>query len=143
MEELMVIARVLHSWTRWVFLIVALVAVIIFVQGWFQKRSWTARAGTALTIYGSVLSLQWLFGLALLISWGSIAGFNQRHFWEHLVVQTLAVIVANAHHGWRRREMADAKRWRNGLLVILISLALVVVGIIALPVTIQWRFFVP
>ncbi len=143
MEEIMLIARVLHSWTRWVFLIVALVAVIIFVQGWFQKRPWTQRAGTMLMVYGSILGVQWLFGLALMIAWGSIAGFNQRHFWEHLAVQTIAVLVANGHHAWRRREMADAKRWRNGLLVILISLALVVVGIIALPVTIQWRFFVP
>jgi hypothetical protein len=139
----MVIARVLHSWTRWIFLIVALVALVMFILGLIQKRAWDKRANTLLNIYSSVLGLQWLFGLILLVSWGSIIGFNQRHFWEHLTVQTIAVIVANAHHGWRRRELPDAARWRNGLLAIVISLALIIVGIILLPVDIQWRFYTP
>ena len=139
----MVIARVLHSWTRWAFLIVAIAALVVFILGLIQKRAWDKRANTLLNVYSSVLSLQWLFGVILLISWGSIIGFNQRHFWEHLTVQTIAVIVANAHHGWRRRELPDAARWRNGLLVIVISLALIMVGIMLLPVDIQWRFYTP
>jgi hypothetical protein len=139
----MVIARVLHSWTRWAFLIVAIAALVMFILGLIQKRAWDKRANTLLNVYSSVLSLQWLFGVILLISWGSIIGFNQRHFWEHLTVQTIAVIVANAHHGWRRRELPDAARWRNGLLVIVISLALIMVGIMLLPVDIQWRFYTP
>lgn len=143
METVMLIARFLHSWTRWIFLAVAVVAVVMFVLGLIQKRPWSKQANTLLNAYSSVLSLQWLFGLILLISWGSISGFNQRHFWEHLTVQTIAVIVANAHHGWRRRELPDAKRWRNGLIIIVISLALIIVGITVLPVTIQWRFFTP
>jgi hypothetical protein len=139
----MVIARVLHSWTRWAFLIVAIAALVMFILGLIQKRAWDKRANTLLNVYSSVLSLQWLFGVILLVSWGSIIGFNQRHFWEHLTVQTIAVIVANAHHGWRRRELPDAARWRNGLLVIVISLALIMVGIMLLPVDIQWRFYTP
>lgn len=139
----MVIARVLHSWTRWVFLIVAIAALVMFILGLIQQRGWDKRANTLLNAYSSVLSLQWLFGLILLVSWGSIIGFNQRHFWEHLTVQTIAVIVANAHHGWRRRELPDATRWRNGLLVIVVSLALIMVGITLLPIGIQWRFYTP
>jgi hypothetical protein len=139
----MVIARVLHSWTRWIFLIVAIAALVMFILGLIRKRAWDKRANTLLNVYSSVLSLQWLFGLILLISWGSIIGFNQRHFWEHLTVQTIAMIVANAHHGWRRRELPDAARWRNGLLVIVISLALIMVGIMLLPVDTQWRFYTP
>jgi hypothetical protein len=139
----MVIARVLHSWTRWAFLIVAIAALVMFILGLIQKRAWDKRANTLLNVYSSVLSLQWLFGLVLLVSWGSIIGFNQRHFWEHLIVQTIAMFVANAHHGWRRRELYETARWRNGLLVIVISLALIMVGIMLLPVDIQWRFYTP
>jgi hypothetical protein len=143
MENVMVIARVLHSWTRWVFLVIAIVALIMFILGLIRNRAWDKRANTLLNIYSSVLSLQWLFGLILLITWGSITGFNQRHFWEHLTVQTIAVIVANAHHGWRRRSLSDSARWRNGLLVIVISMILIVAGILLLPVDIQWRFYTP
>lgn len=143
METAMLIARVLHSWTRWIFLVVAVIALVMFILGLIQKRPWNTRAMSLLNAYGSVLSLQWLFGLGLLISWGSIIGFNQRHFWEHLTVQTIAMFVANAHHGWRRRELPDATRWRNGLIAIVVSLALIIVGITLLPVDIQWRFFTP
>jgi hypothetical protein len=143
MENMMVIGRVLHSWTRWVFVVIAIVALVMFILGLLQNRAWDKRANTLLNIYSSVLSLQWLFGLILLISWGSIIGFNQRHFWEHLTIQTLAVIVANAHHGWRRRSLPDSARWRNGLLVIVISMILIVAGILLLPIDIQWRFYTP
>lgn len=143
MEDVMVIARVLHSWTRWIFLVIALVTLVMFILGLVQNRTWDKRANSLLNLYGSVLSLQWLFGLGLLISWGSIAGFGQRHFWEHLTIQTIAMIVANAHHSWQRRSLPDSVRWRNGLLVIVISLVLIVVGILLLPVDIQWRFYTP
>ncbi len=143
METIMLISRLLHSWTRWIFLVVAVVALVIFVLGLIQKRPWTQNASRLLNAYSSILSLQWVFGLVLLIAYGSLTNFSQRHLWEHLFVQTLAVVVANAHHGWRRRELSDAVRWRNGLIVIVVSLLLGLVGVFALPVAIQWRFFVP
>ncbi len=143
METLMTLARVLHSWTRWAFVIVAVVALVIFVLGLLQRQPWSKRAHSILNAYGSLLGLQWLFGVILLVSYGSVAGFNQRHLWEHLTIQTVAMIVANVHHAWRRRELADSVRWRNGLIVIVVSLVLAIVGIVLLPVGIQWRFFVP
>ncbi len=143
MENVMLIARVLHSWTRWIFLVVAVVAIVYFALSLVQKRAWDKRANLLLNAYSNVLNLQWLFGLVLLLAWGSIVGFNQPHFWSHLTVQTLAVIVASAHHGWRRRELTDAARWQRGLIVMVVSLILVFVGVTLLPVDMQWRFFTP
>jgi hypothetical protein len=143
MNTVMTIARVLHSWTRWIFLLVAVVALVVFIAGLVRRQPWSERAEALLNGYGSVLSLQWVFGVFLLISWGSLVGFGQRHFWEHLTVQTIGMIVANAHHGWRRREMPDVTRWRNGLLVIVVSLVLILIGVFLLPPQIQWRFYVP
>lgn len=143
METVISIVRLLHSWTRWAFLVVAVIAIIMFVMGFFQKRPWTETAHRILNGYGSLLGLQWLFGLILVIALGSQTGFGVRHYWEHLTVQTIAMVVANAHHAWRRREMPDSTRWRNGMLVILASLAFVFIGILSLPAVIQWRFYVP
>jgi len=143
METVVIIARLLHSWTRWLFVLVALATVVYFVLGLVQSWAWDKRANALLNAFGGIVGLQWLLGLVLLGAWGSMSGFNQRHFWEHLTVQTIAVIVANAHHGWRRRELADAARWRNGLIVVVVSLLLIIVGIAVLPVAIQWRFYIP
>lgn len=143
MDTIVILARVLHGWTRWILIIVAAVALVTFALGLLQGKPWTKRAHQLLNAYGSIFGLQWLFGLVLLIAWGSMTTFSQRHLWEHLAVQTVAMFVANMHHMWRRREMPDSKRWRNGLLVLVVSLILAVVGILALPVDIQWRFFLP
>jgi hypothetical protein len=143
MEVVETIARLLHSWTRWLFLVVTVIAVVIFALAWLRAQPWTTRANALLNAYSGLMGLQWLFGLVLLGVWGSMSGFGQRHFWEHLTVQTIAVVVANAHHGWRRRELTDKARYGRGLAVILVSLVLVVIGIFVLPVGIQWRFYTP
>lgn len=143
METIVLIARLLHSWTRWILLIVAVIALIVFILGLLQKKDWSVRANSLLNGYSALFGLQWLFGAILLIAYGSIVGFGQRHFWEHLVIQTVAMLIANAHHGWRKRALPDSTRWRNGLLVIVVSLILAVVGVVLLPVDMQWRFFVP
>jgi hypothetical protein len=143
MDVIQEIVRVLHSWNRWLVLIFAVVGLVYFGMGLVQRRGWEARAQSLLNGFGNVIGLQWLLGLILLGVWGSMTDFGQRHFYEHLFAQTLAMIAANAHHGWRRRELPDSARWRNGLLVIIGTLVLVVIGVLALPGGIQWRFYIP
>ncbi len=143
METIMLLSRLLHSWTRWLVVVVAVVALVVFILGLIQNRPWNQNANRLLNAYSSLLGLQWLFGAVLLIAYGSLTGFGQRHLWEHLFIQTVAVVIANAHHGWRRRDLADSVRWRNGLIVIAVSLILALIGVFLLPVAIQWRFFVP
>ncbi|MFQ3566636.1 MAG: hypothetical protein SNJ59_06525 [Aggregatilineales bacterium] len=143
MEFLTEAARFLHSWMRWLFLIVVVIALAYFLIGLVGRRSWDKRGQTLLTIFSSLVGLQWLVGLVLLLVWGSQTGFGVRHYWEHLFAQTVALLVAHLHFRWRRRTLPDAIRYRNGLLLILVTLALVVVGILALPSSIQWRFYIP
>lgn len=143
MEILIEISRFLHSWTRWLLLIVVVVALGYFLLQWLQNGAWTKRAQTLLTVFSSLIGTQWLLGILLLVVYGSQTSFGQRHFWEHLFTQTIALFVAHLHFMWRRRQFTDRIRYRNGLLLIIAVLVLIMIGIVVLPQGIQWRFYVP
>ena len=137
------IVQFIHSWLRWLFVIVALAAVVYFVLGLVQRKAWDRRAQTLLTVFSSTIGLQWIVGLILFLLHQLPAGFSIRHQWEHLVMQTIALGIAHIHFSWRRRQMPDANRWRNGLILIVGVIILIIVGITVLPGAIQWRFYLP
>jgi hypothetical protein len=121
------IFRFLHSWNRWLLVAVALITLLYFARGWLTSQSWTKRAQTLLTIFSSLVDLQWLLGLILLISFGSVTGFG------------IAVIVAHLHVRWRKQELEDKSRYQRGFLLVIGVVVLIVVGIMVLPAPIQWR----
>lgn len=137
------IFQFLHSWLRWIFLVIAVIALVYFLINWMQKKPWVKQGQTLLTMFSSTLGLQWILGLVLFLAYQIPAGFTIRHQWEHLVPQTIALIVAHMHFSWRRREMPDANRWRNGFLLIVAVLIIIVIGITVLPAARQWRFIIP
>lgn len=144
MEAVEQIARLLHSWVRWGVVLVAVIAAVYLAAGWLRNVAWQKTGQTLLTVFSSLIGLQWLIGLVLLGVWGSLSDFGQRHFYEHLTVMTIALIVAHLHIRWKRDEtMPDKNRYRNGFLLILGVTVLVVVGIAVLPEGIQWRFYTP
>ena len=131
--------RFLHSWNRWLLVAAALITLLYFARGWLTAQPWTKRAQTLLTIFSSLVDLQWLLGLILLISFGSVTGFGVRHYWEHLTMQTIAVVVAHLHVRWRKKELEDKSRYQRGFLLVIGVLILIFVGIMVLPAGIQWR----
>lgn len=133
------IFRFLHSWNRWLLVAVALIALLYFARGWLTSQPWTKHGQTLLTIFSSLVDLQWLLGLILLIIFGGITGFGIRHYWEHLAMQTIAVFVAHLHVRWRKKTLADKSRYQRGFLLVIAVLVLIFVGIMVLPSGIQWR----
>lgn len=131
--------RFIHSWNRWLVVAIAVISLIYFARGWLQSLPWTKQGQTLLTIFSSLVGLQWLVGIILLVTLGSETGFGVRHYWEHLVVQTIALAVAHIHMGWRKKEFPDKTRYQRGFILIVAVLVLIVVGIMVLPTGIQWR----
>ena len=145
MDTILYLLRFVHSWTRWILFAVAIVALVYFAVGWLQSRPWTKFSQTLLIIFSSLVGLQWIVGIVQLVGLGSETGFGVRHYWEHLTVQTIALIVAHLHFRWRRQTLADTVRYRNGFLLLTGVLVLMIVGVLVLPQGIQWqlRGFVP
>lgn len=136
--EFVDIVRFLHSWARWLVVIAAAAAFIIMLLGFVQRRSYAAGDRRVMTIFSSLFGVQWLLGLVLLVLLGAQTGFGVRHYWEHLVAQTAALVVAHLHLRWKKA--GGTAPFRNNLLVLVVVIALVVIGILALPAGIQWRF---
>lgn len=132
--------RFIHSWNRWVLIVVIVVALIYFARGWLMNKPWTKQGQTLLTIFSSLIGLQWILGIILLIFMGNITGFGVRHYWEHLTVLTTALAVSHMHMSWRKKEFDDKTRYQRGILLIVGVLVLIAVGIMVLPSAIQWRF---
>ncbi len=137
------ILRFLHSWVRWLVVLVALIDLVYFAIGWLQGRNYDQLARRLMSIFGMVISIQWLIGVVFLIVLGGQTGFGVRHYWEHLTVMTIAVFVANVPNMLRRRQLADKQRYLVNLITIIAVIVLVIVGISLLPEAICWRFFLP
>lgn len=135
------IFQFLHSWNRWLLLVVMIVGIVYFAYSWLQSRDWTSQSQTLLTIFSSLVGVQWILGLILLVIKGMQTGFGVRHYWEHLVVQTIVLAVAHMHMSWRKKDFPDKTRYQRGLLLLVGVLVLIIVGIVVLPSGIQWRFY--
>jgi hypothetical protein len=122
---------IIHSYLRWLILIVALVAVIKFAIGWrrggaFQKMDRGLASG-----FSGLMDLQATLGLVFLI-WNGLAGTGFPMFRiEHAVTMTVAAAVAHLHVLWKNAD--DKKRFRNLLFIILDTLIIVFIGVARLP----------
>jgi len=122
-----------HSLVRWLVVIVAIVALVKLALGLVQKASYDALTKRIMVIFSGVITLQWVIGLVFLVVIGGITGFGLRHYWEHLVVMTIAVGLSHMHNSKRWRDAADHIRFRNSLIIIVVVLMLVFIGVILLP----------
>ncbi|MFN8371579.1 MAG: hypothetical protein U0694_01695 [Anaerolineae bacterium] len=133
--------RLLHSWDRWLLLVVAVVAIAYFALGLLQKRAWDKNAALLLRVFPILVDIQWLLGLLFFFqTWAQQNGMA-RHGWEHAFTMTIALIIAHVPMAWRRKELPDNVRYRNNLLVVVGVVVVVFLGITVLPSVIQWRFY--
>jgi nitrogen fixation/metabolism regulation signal transduction histidine kinase len=124
--------RHLHAWTRWLVVIIAIVAIVKLVLGLVQNAPYDKVTQRIMMAFSGLTSLQWLIGIIFLITYGStIQNFGIRYWWEHAVTMTIAVAVSHMHNRWKRAD--DRTRTRNSLIVVLVVLALVFIGVALLP----------
>lgn len=116
----------IHSFWRWVVVLIAIVALVKWGIGWLSAKKpdlWDRRLTT---IFTSVLDVQVLLGigvLVLLIAAGSVP----RDALEHVGTMVVAVIVAHLMAIWRKRD--DNTVLRNNVLDLLVVIILIVLGV--------------
>lgn len=123
----MEILRIIHSHTRWLILIVALVAIVKFAIGWLRGGSFKGMDRGLAAGFSGLMDLQVTVGLIFLI-WTSIVGvpFTPNRI-EHLTTMLIAAVVAHLPAMWKKS--ADNIRFRNTLFCIVGALVLVFVGV--------------
>lgn len=125
----------IHSWVRWLVLLVAVIALIKHIIGWVQSAEYDSMARGLMSGFTGLIDLNVLLGLIKLItgwsSYSAIAGGFPRTQVEHLGTMLIAAFVAHAPNIFFK-DKPDNVRYRNAAIAIVVALVLIVVGIMPL-----------
>jgi hypothetical protein len=125
------ILLMIHSILRWVILLVAVIAIVVFLVGWLRRSQLQGVDRGLMSGFSGLMDLQATLGIVLLV-WSGLAGVGfPRYRLEHALIMILAAVVAHLSARWKNAE--EPIRYRNYFLIILASLALVLIGISVLP----------
>ena len=132
---------ILHSWFRWVVLILALAAIIKGIISAFKNQPWSERDELFSKAYTYGFAIQYILGLILYsgtaLGWRLQIWYQQsllRLSMEHVMMMTIALIIAIYARGRVKRYKVDLAKHRAVALGFSLSLVIVLV---ATPV---WHF---
>ncbi|WP_437896570.1 hypothetical protein [Sorangium sp. So ce124] len=133
---------VVHSWLRWVVLLLGLAAVVRSARGWAQKGPWTDADRKIGAAFVGSLDVQLLLGLLLYVvlspvTPGSLAALRAampisalRFFAvEHIFLMVVAVVVAHVALARAKRAQTPTAQHRRMVLGALFALLLVLAAI--------------
>lgn len=119
-----------HAHFRWLVVLVAIIALIVFLMTWLGKKDDGKLDRTFMAILMGCIDLQWLMGLILLILLATTTGLSRQHY-EHAFILTLALILGHFAAKWKRSPAS--LRARNYLFVTLGMILLIIVGVARYP----------
>jgi hypothetical protein len=122
----------LHSWLRWLIVLLALVALVVFGLVWAGRLRPSKGTWALMSAFAGLVDLQMTLGLIYLL-WNGLAtdvGFPAYRV-EHAITMLVAVAVTHLNARWR--TAADTIRARNNVLIILGVLFLIYLGVTRLP----------
>jgi hypothetical protein len=121
----------IHSFVRWLIVIVAIVAVVKFALGWRRGDAFQSMDRGIASGFSGLIDLQVTLGLIYLI-WNGLAveGFPMFRI-EHAVTMIIAAVVAHLPVMWKNAD--DKIRFRNSLFIVLDVLIIIFIGVVRLP----------
>jgi hypothetical protein len=122
----------IHSFVRWLIVIVAIVAVVKFALGWRRGDAFQSMDRGIASGFSGLIDLQVTLGLIYLI-WNGLAveGFPMFRI-EHAVTMIIAAVVAHLPVMWKNAD--DKTRFRNSLFIVLDVLIIIFIGVVRLPI---------
>jgi len=140
------IALLLHSYTRWIVLIVSLYTLFIVWRGFIQKREWTKTETIASRLFVWVFTLQFVLGAILFFipnglaqtaidimsqDFGTAMQTRDIRFFgmEHPLQMTIAMAVVHIGAAPARKVTPSSKQFRWAVICFTLGLLLILVGI--------------
>ena len=117
-----------HSGLRWLVILLTFIAAGWLIYRLAQKPTYDKTTHRIVAAWSGLIGLQCVIGLGLFLI---LADWDLRHRWEHLVVMTIAVVVAHVYV--RLKQRPDRVRIQGALASILATLVLVYLGVALLP----------
>ena len=135
----MTILFTLHSYFRWIVVLVGLFMIVKYAYGWLGKGKFSSLDKRLSKIFPVLMDIQVTLGIILLV-WDGLAGTGfPRQRLEHAFT---LIIATGAAHMLRRWESVTApKRFRKRLFVVLATFILIFLGVFLLPGgVVLWTF---
>jgi uncharacterized membrane protein YphA (DoxX/SURF4 family) len=131
------ILLVIHSHTRWLILLVAILAIVKFAIGWLRGSAFKGMDRGLAAGFSGLMDLQATIGLIFLI-WTSVVGvpFTPNRM-EHATTMIIAAVLGHLPARWKNSP--DAIRFRNTLFCIVGALVLVFMGVVRLRGGSSWQ----
>ena len=123
----------LHSWVRWIIVLVGIIAAVKFAYGWLKKASPAKMDRGLMSGFSGMIDLQVLLGIIVILG----MGLDQPYRIEHAITMIIAAVIAHLPMRWKKDESANALR--NNLFVVIGVFVVVIVGIGVLP-GMRWTF---
>lgn len=119
-------------------LILALITVVKYLIGWFQKKSFTASENKISLFYSIAMDIQLIVGLVLYLFLSPIT--NSFHiemkdtfsrFWgmEHITMMIVSVVLVHIGRVMVKKAKTDASRFSKGTIYFLLSLLVMIASI--------------
>lgn len=127
-----------HSYLRWVVLILALITVIKYLNGWLQKKQFTSSENKISLFYSIAMDIQLIVGLVLYLFLSPIT--NSFHidmkdtfsrFWgmEHIAMMVIAIALVHIGKVMVKKAKTDAARFSKGTIYFMLSLIIMLASI--------------
>lgn len=117
-----------HSGIRYLVLLAGLLALVVSLTAGLRQQPWDRRGRLLLRIFVGVMDLQVLLGLILIFFrpfYGAL--------WGHIVLMVLAAAAAHGASVMNRRRPPERQSHWVAVVGVVLTLALIVAGILALP----------
>jgi hypothetical protein len=128
----------LHSYVRWIVVILAIAAVVRALSGWLGRKEWTALDRRLGVFFSSSMDLQLLLGLILYIflspsthtafqNFGAAMSDEVLRYWslDHIGLMLVAVVLV--HVGGALSKRAGEARVKHRQAAIFFGLAILIV----------------
>lgn len=140
------ITLLLHSYARWIVLIVSLYTLFIVWRGFLQKREWTKTETIASRLFVWIFTLQFILGALLFFipnglaqtalqimgqDFGTAMQTRDVRFFgmEHPLLMTLAMAIVHIGASRARKVTPSAKQFRWAVICFTLGLLLILAGI--------------
>lgn len=128
----------IHSWLRWIFLLVALIVIVKSFIGWMGNKEYAKSDNGLAASFVGIMHLQFLLGIILYIflspiteaafqNFGAAMKNPAMRYWavEHISMMIIALVIAQIGRTKAKKAVESLKKFKTQAIFFTIALILV------------------
>ena len=132
MEQYYSLVKEIHSYLRWLILLLAVITVVKYLAGWMGKKSFGSIDNRLSLFFVSALDLQLIFGLCLYFFLSPVTQSGSQfdpatvrfYSMEHPMIMLVAIILAHVGRVMVKKSATNDLKFKRGTIFFGIALLL-------------------